>query len=77
MIHRSHDELVEAQADRILADKSSAGALMEYFETQMREYRRPWHRRFGAALRRVLRAVASAFGAGRETADAAPPGDPK
>lgn len=79
-MHRSHDEVVEARADRILADKNSAGALMEYFEAQMREYRRPWRRRFGAALRRILRAVASAFGAGRRTTGATgavPPSDPK
>jgi hypothetical protein len=78
MIHRSQDRLVEAHADRILGDKNSAGAQMEYFEAQMREYRRPWYRRFGAALRRVLHAVASAFeDGGRATGGVAPPNDPR
>jgi hypothetical protein len=78
VIHRSQDRLVEAHADRILADENSAGALMEYFEAQMREYRRPWYRRFGAALRRVLRAVTPASEPdGKTTGDVARPDDPK
>ena len=76
MIHRGKDERVEAKADRILADEGSAGALMEFFEAQMREYRRPWHRRFGAASRRILRALARAFGAGGPGTGATPPHDP-
>jgi len=77
VIHRSQDRVVEAHADRILADKNSAGALMEYFEAQMREYRRPWYRRFGGALRRGLRAVAAAFAAEGGTAGTVSPDDPR
>jgi hypothetical protein len=77
VIHRSQDQQVEAHADRILADEASAGALMEFFEAQMREYRRPWHRRLGAAVRRILRAVGSAFGVGGQATRPAKPDDSK
>jgi hypothetical protein len=63
MIHRSQDELVEAHADRILADERAKTALMAYFEGQIvSDGGGPLRRRLRAAFRAVLRALTAPAG---------------
>lgn len=63
MIHRSQDELVEAHADRILADERAKAALMAYFEGQIvSDEGGPLRRRLRAACRAVLRALTAPAG---------------
>lgn len=64
MIHRSQDELVEAHADRILADERAVAALMAHFESQLASAERggPLRHRLRAAGRAILRALTTPAG---------------
>jgi hypothetical protein len=75
MIHRSQDRLVEAHADRIMADERAQAALMAYFEDQIVSDRGgPLRRRLRAAGRAVLRVLTAPAGIS-ETAVGIPPDD--
>jgi hypothetical protein len=76
VIHRSQDEMVEAHADRILADDRSAAEVMSYFDAQMRHERKPLRRRFADKWRALQHALASAAVAGGH-ASGVPTGDPE
>lgn len=59
--HRSQDELVQAHADRILADERATAAFMSHLEQQMLSDDGAEHRhRLGGSLRRALRAACRA-----------------